>query len=72
MSVQHWIDIALLVLLTNHTVKIWTLQRENRKLWRILKILTEMSNSNAKSIRDLYACDKEVLDRWEEFLKRFK
>ncbi len=72
MSVQHWIDIALLVLLTNHTVKIWTLQRENRKLWRGLIYLTKISQSNANSIKDLFESDKKILDLWEEFLKRIK
>lgn len=72
MSVQHWIDIALLILLTNHTVKIWTLQRENRKLWRGLKILTEISQSNAKSIKELFESDKKILNLWEEFLKGIK
>ena len=72
MSVQHWIDIALLVLLTNHTIKIWTLQRENRKLWRGLKCLTEISQSNANSIKKLFESDKKILDLWEEFLKRIK
>lgn len=72
MSVQHWIDIALLVLLTNHTVKIWTLQRENRKLWRGLKLLTEISQSNSKSIKELFESDKKILDLWEEFLKGIK
>ena len=72
MSVQHWIDIALLVLLTNHTIKIWTLQRENRKLWRGLKYLTEISQSNANSIKELFESDKKILDFWEEFLKRIK
>lgn len=72
MSVQHWIDIALLVLLTNHTVKIWTLQRENRKLWRGLKNLLEISLSNTKSIKELFESDKKILNLWEEFLKGIK
>ena len=72
MSVQHWIDIALLVLLTNHTIKIWTLQRENRQLWRGLKYITEISQSNVNSIKELFESDKKILDLWEEFLKRIK
>lgn len=72
MSVQQWIDIALLILLTNHTVKIWTLQRENRKLWRGLILLTKSIQSNAKSIKELFESDKKILNLWEEFLKGIK
>jgi len=72
MSINQFIDIALLILLANQTIKIWTLQKENRQLWRGLRILTEISQSNAKSIKELFESDKKILNLWEEFLKGIK